>query len=137
MTAPRRHQRKREAGWTTPLDEQGRKAVYVGRGSRWGNPFAVVRQADGLYGIPAAVTSGPWPTFDTATEARREAVHLFALHTGVMGMFEYDDDDLAAMRKQLAGRDLTCWCPAPEPGEPDWCHAAYLMDRVNEKAVAR
>lgn len=134
MTAPRRLQRKRSAGWTTPLDEQGRKAVYVGRGrgSRWSNPFAVVRQVDGLYGIPAAVQSGPWPTFGTAVEARREAVRLFDLHTGPMGMFEYDDDDLAAMRRQLGGRDLLCWCPTPEPGETDWCHGAVLLDRLKE-----
>ena len=34
MSAPKRIQRKRTRGWRMP---EG--AVYVGRGSRWGNPF--------------------------------------------------------------------------------------------------
>ena len=34
MSAPKRIQRKRTKGWRMP---EG--AVYVGRGSRWGNPF--------------------------------------------------------------------------------------------------
>lgn len=132
----RRVQRQRTRGWTAPLDEHGQRPIYVGRGTRWGNPFAVVLQADGLYGIPAAVTSGPWPTFDTATEARAEAVRLFDLHIGVMGMHEYDEDDLAALRRDLAGRDLMCWCPLPEPGEPDHCHAQVLMRLANAEVAA-
>jgi hypothetical protein len=127
---PVRVQRRRTAGWSAPLDSQGRKPVYVGRGSRWGNPFAIVRQADGLYGIPAAVGSGPWPTFSTVEEARGEAVRLFDLHVGVMGMHEYDADVLASLRRELAGRDLMCWCPESGP-----CHADVLLALANPAAV--
>lgn len=34
MTKPVRIQRKRTKGWKMPIG-----AVYVGRGSKWGNPF--------------------------------------------------------------------------------------------------
>jgi hypothetical protein len=38
---------------------------------------------------------------------------------------------LAAARRQLAGRDLMCWCP---PGEP--CHADVLLEIANPPAAA-
>ena len=34
-------------------------------------------------------------------------------------------------RTELAGRDLACWCPLPDPGEPDLCHAAIVLGAVN------
>lgn len=35
------------------------------------------------------------------------------------------------VRKELAGKDLACWCPLPEPGEIDWCHARILLEVAN------
>ena len=29
---------------------------------------------------------------------------------------------------ELTGRDLACFCPLPEPGEIDWCHARILIE---------
>lgn len=40
---PKRIQRRRVAGWTMPSD-----AVYVGRPTRWGNPFAYRHRMGGL-----------------------------------------------------------------------------------------
>ena len=55
MSAPKRIQRKRTKGWRMP---EG--AVYVGRGSRWGNPFKL-RDYTGLARVPAALDEGaPW-----------------------------------------------------------------------------
>ena len=31
----------------------------------------------------------------------------------------------------LKGKNLACWCPLPEPGERDICHAAVLLERAN------
>lgn len=28
----------------------------------------------------------------------------------------------------LRGKNLACWCPLPEPGAPDLCHAAVLLE---------
>lgn len=44
---PARVQRRRTAGWSAPLDALGRKPVYVGRGTRWGNPWVVARTRSG------------------------------------------------------------------------------------------
>jgi hypothetical protein len=46
MTTPKRIQRKRTKGWQMPEN-----AVYVGRGSQWGNPFTV----DNTGQIPAVL----------------------------------------------------------------------------------
>jgi hypothetical protein len=34
--------------------------------------------------------------------------------------------------EQLGGKDLACWCRLPKPGEPDHCHAAWLLGMVAE-----
>ena len=31
----------------------------------------------------------------------------------------------------LRGKNLACWCPLPEPGERDICHAEVLLERAN------
>lgn len=31
----------------------------------------------------------------------------------------------------LRGHNLACWCPLPEPGQPDHCHAAVLLEVAN------
>jgi hypothetical protein len=73
-------------------------AVYVGRPGRWGNPF------------PA----GPTP------DGRAAAVAAY--RAWIAGR----PDLIAAARRELAGRDLACWCP---PGQP--CHADVLLTIAN------
>jgi hypothetical protein len=34
--------------------------------------------------------------------------------------------------RDLAGRDLACWCGVPAHGEPDLCHGAVWLDVVGE-----
>lgn len=124
-TTPSRIQRRRIRGWRAPAG-----ARYVGRGTRWGNPFAVVRQADGLYGVPNPFdVLAAWPTFAYEAEARAEAVRLFELHIGPMGLCEYDAETLATLRRTLAGRDLMCWCP-----DGLACHADVLLELANQGA---
>lgn len=50
MSGPARIRRRREKGWTMP---EG--AVYVGRGSKWGNPFKLNDDMTGLCRVPAAL----------------------------------------------------------------------------------
>lgn len=65
-------------------------AVYVGRPSKWGNPFAV----------------GPGP------RGRETALFRYRL-------FLLSRPDLvAAARQELAGKDLVCWC-APKACHAD------------------
>lgn len=103
VRVPRRIQRKRTAGWRMPAG-----ATYVGRPTRWGNPF-------------------PADYF-----GHEEAVRLY--REWLAGADHLGYPDAAEMRQRaldglpsLAGRDLACWCPLPTPGQPDHCHAAVLL----------
>lgn len=147
---PQRVQRTRGAGGGVPDG-----AVYVGRPTRWGNPFRVEKVPGWpkWAGVnPRRVVTGPadsptvwdWPPGDEPPRkavvftskahgnAHHEraatdlAVHLFVLHTGPMGSFEYDDDDLSDLRATLRGRDLACWCSVGAP-----CHADHLLILAN------
>jgi hypothetical protein len=63
-------------------------------------------------------------------EARRVAVSWYRVWLdGQSGL-------RAAARQQLTGRDLLCWCPLPEPGEPDHCHAVVLIELCNVRQPA-
>lgn len=145
-TDPRRVQRTRREGGGIP-----KGAVYVGRPTRWANPFRVERVSNWprwagvrpyqvvtdngtVWDYPPGeapperpVIFGQAPDFiDGPTYLKRKAndlaVHLFITHTGPMGNYEYDDDTLADLRAALGGRDLACWCPPS-----DACHADHLL----------
>lgn len=115
---PKRIQRKRTKGWKMPDG-----AVYVGRGTRWGNPFRAVAGArysdlwDGDQFLGQS-TDPEW--------AQREAVERFSLHVGPMGNHEFNAETLAALRRELGGRDLACWCGPDRP-----CHADVLLEMAN------
>ncbi|GAB2731566.1 DUF4326 domain-containing protein [Streptomyces bullii] len=134
---PRRIQRRRLKGWRAPAG-----AVYVGRGTRWGNPFTVVSRAQSPWRVEteeagsSALRGGPH-LFPTWEEAAAFATRLFELHIGPFGLYEYDADTLATLRRELGGRDLMCWCPLPEPGQPDHCHAAALLELANPTETGR
>jgi hypothetical protein len=122
MVSPQRIQRRRVKGWRMP---EG--AVYVGRGSKWGNPFRIERSATSAY--PFAVRG----SFNhllglhrTKAEAATQAVYCFEIQTGPMGSYEYDAETMAELRAKLGGRDLACWCP-PEHA----CHADVLLELAN------
>ncbi|QFG13496.1 hypothetical protein PP501_gp64 [Gordonia phage Powerball] len=105
MTAPTRIQRKRTKGWRMP---EG--AIYVGRGSTWGNPWRIgarlITEADMLNGTVHVREFLITP--EIAVAFYREA---FAL-------------DLPEIVAEL--RDLACWCPLDQP-----CHADVLLELAN------
>ena len=91
----KRIQRKRTKGWRMPAG-----AVYVGRPTKWGNPFVKML--------------APWPRDTPAM-----LVTWFAWQITLWRVHEP-----AAFEKWIAplrGKDLACWCP---PGTP--CHADVL-----------
>jgi hypothetical protein len=95
---PRRIQLRRTAGWRKPED-----AVVVSRPSRWGNPHPFRR---------------PTP------EERGRVVELFRRDLEA-GRLSFTEDDV---RRELAGRDLCCWCPLDGP-----CHADVLLEVANRR----
>lgn len=105
-----RIQRKRTKGWRMP---EG--AVYVGRPTRWGNPWRVGDEA---------LVQWPYPTGDGPQVVRQVpitpslAVALYEI------AFAAEADEI---REELAGKDLACWCPPDQP-----CHADVLLRVANE-----
>lgn len=112
-----RIQRKRTAGWRAPAG-----AVYVGRGTRWGNPWRIVRHTDGTLGV-VGDDLNDWTTCIGDTEAYKVAVERFRVWA------ESTVGYAARARAELAGRDLMCWCPDGDP-----CHADVLLDLANQHA---
>jgi len=98
---PTRVQRRRAKGWRMPLG-----TVYVGRPSKWGNPFTV-----------------------TAERTVEECVDLFRFTTepvpGRPGWFTTVDAAEIDVRP-LRGKNLACWCPLNQP-----CHADVLLEIAN------
>ena len=74
-------------------------AVYVGRGTKWGNPY---------------VGDGP---HDRERMAKLYAEYLDRPEQ--KGLVE-------AIRDELRGKDLACWCPTDGP-----CHADVLLRIAN------
>jgi hypothetical protein len=117
---PERIQLRRTKGWRKPPD-----AVVVARPTRWGNPFNWKNSPSVVWPMGCEE-----PVYVTASDRRYNAVrdfeNLIRYGGGLNGYPSHDE-----IRRDLAGRDLCCWCP---PGHP--CHADVLMEIANEPAVS-
>jgi hypothetical protein len=107
----KRIQRKRTKGWRMP---EG--AVYVGRPTKWGNPFFVDRSLRPL----AKARSRSQAAWNFRHWVENERSYWFGAES-------------AATRKRLLdglpllrGRNLVCWCPLDQP-----CHADVLLELAN------
>lgn len=140
----KRIQRRRTKGWRMPDN-----TVYVGRGSKWGNPYALgetqirMPALDGkdwelegrLYktsGQENAFCHGDgtitWHQVENAT--REQCVELFREYiTGEPYRKPYRyASQVEAVREALAGKNLACWCPLDQP-----CHADVLLELANQE----
>jgi GH24 family phage-related lysozyme (muramidase) len=107
---PERIQRKRTKGWRMP---EG--AVYVGRGSTWGNPWRV--------GDDHSWTIGPGRTINREPHGpltREQCVESYR------NAHSDDPEWEAILREKLGGKNLACWCPLDQP-----CHADVLLELAN------
>lgn len=151
MSSPKRIQRKRTGGWRMP---EG--AVYVGRGSKWGNPFVVGKTQIRVPGVEAEweyegrlhKTTGERTFFCTGTDdvgmpvgfwhdvllaTREQCVELYRLRILRLDVENVGTGErLATIRAELAGRDLACWCPLTDKnGHRVPCHADVLLEVAN------
>lgn len=123
---PKRIQRKRAKGWKMP---EG--AVYVGRPSRFGNPFRIeacrtpaktvrVYRAwlTGKGFNPKGLTKIIGGDVTCAWEGNGLAFLQHAIWAS--GIREL-------AKKELRGKDLACWCPLDQP-----CHADILLEIANQ-----
>jgi hypothetical protein len=90
-------------------------AIYVGRPTRWGNPYAV-GEVNG------------WTGMDIADREEARSVYTAELQT----MQSFNPEAFAVLvreiQKELRGRDLACWCPLDQP-----CHADVLLELANQE----
>jgi hypothetical protein len=112
---PQRIQRKRTKGWKMPEN-----TVYVGRGSKWGNPYRI----KGRILLVQRFYQPEWVPYDTI---ERDDIKEFAVkkYEGFIrcnskrkGRYNLDE---------LRGKNLACWC---KPGDP--CHADVLLKLANQ-----
>ena len=152
---PERIQLKRVRGWRLPPD-----TAVVARPTKWGNPFRC-NHYTGLARVPAAVGEGDWEyegrisSPGTRHDYHHADGHVTVCHVRYMTMAEIVEtyrraltgDYSPAMRmssarflrvtvddvhRELAGKNLACWCPLPVPGQPDLCHAAVLLEVASQ-----
>ena len=106
MTTQRRIQMSRRKPWRQLAPD----AVIVARGKAgepWGNPHPV---------------SDPCPECDGRRHTRDEAIALYREHLLA------HPDLVDRIKRELAGRDLACWCKPDEA-----CHADLLLKIANEE----
>lgn len=106
---PIRVQRKRTKGWRMPAD-----TIYVGRGTRYGNPYKITERPAQWY------ANRPW--------GRQEAVWCYELMLA-SGYRLKRDPGYTIVRKameELEGKDLCCWCAIEVA-----CHADILLKYAN------
>jgi hypothetical protein len=135
--SPQRIQRKRTKGWRMP---EG--AVYVGRGSQWGNPWKVEQLGkdklfyvhDGTHDVSGGQVFNHFGSYDAKPEALAAAATMYRNHlTGwyISGHPREDGQAIASAAYELAGKNLACWCPLDQP-----CHADVLLELANEGEAA-
>lgn len=78
-------------------------AIYVGRPSKWGNPYMVYPHKGALIRVAHSLAVNQYKEY-------------IAEHPEL----------IEVAKKELRGKDLVCWC-APLP-----CHADILLELVNQ-----
>ena len=112
MTTPQRIQRKRTKGWRMPPN-----TVYVGRPTKWGNPWSLYDEE---------IQDYPF------NSRRLIIVRYFAdwlMARAFVGAVNLSERRARIVRDlhELRGKNLACWCPPDKP-----CHADVLLRLANE-----
>lgn len=118
---PVRLQRKRTKGYRLPPD-----AVYVGRPSRWGNPFIIGQPylTSPTLGGFRVITYREPGTYEhgVVVDICADRAQAVAWFREFYAELDEPERDVTPLR----GRDLACWC---EPSSP--CHADVLLELAN------
>jgi len=102
---PQRIQRSRAKGCRMPEN-----TVYVGRPSKWGNPFRI--------GVPNA--DDCMTCADAAEAVLKYRSELTTFRGGFTGL------TVVEIQRELRGKHLACFCPLDQP-----CHADVLLEIAN------
>lgn len=124
---PIRIQRKRTKGWKMPEN-----TVYVGRPTKWGNPFT--ERTWGLELAIALFKDACDDVFDPGTIPTEFEDWRFTDASQTASSWRknlqnaYSTESL--IKRELRGKDVACWCPLDQP-----CHADVLLEIANPKTT--
>ncbi len=110
---PKRIQRRRTKGWKMPEN-----TIYVGRPTKWGNPFKVGSTVKNLMGTEFKI--------EDAQQAVNAYKNLY-LNRPNPGFIFGQDILMTVDLSELKGKDLACWCK-----EGEICHADILLELANK-----
>lgn len=131
---PVRIQRSRQHKQVSP---NGLPVAYVGRGTRWGNPFRLVKYSDGKWAIKTdgsdrcneLLIKHCHAVYDTREAAAIDAIKCYDYwllpytHNGSMMEFYESMLQIEEAISSLKGKNLSCWCRLD-----DKCHADLLLE---------
>lgn len=115
MFIPKRIRRSRKRGWRMP-----KNTIYVGRPTKFGNPYYVnpvmrLGDPDPLYAVFGPEGRQIGQAYYDQKDAAQYAVELFAEMV--------NGEDFS----EIQGKNLACWCVCGEP-----CHADVLLKLANQ-----
>ncbi|HEY7083447.1 MAG TPA: DUF4326 domain-containing protein [Hyphomicrobiaceae bacterium] len=113
LLRPRRVQLRRTRGWRMPAN-----TVKVDRTTRFGNPFSI----EGYGRDKAVALYRAWITDERGGPP---------IASKLLRDLEARRTEVISALPSLRGKNLACWCPLPQPGKPDICHAALLLELAN------
>lgn len=116
---PIRIQRKRTAGWKMPEN-----TVYVGRPTKWGNPFKGPHAKDAYADMcrQARDDYNDHVAFFCSMDKQPLSPETFFSSRNGKGTIRLDT------LHELKGKNLACWCKLSSP-----CHADVLLELANAK----
>lgn len=122
---PERIQRRRDRPGSMPPG-----TIYVGRPTKWGNPFVAGSEASRRLPFAGVIETIPIPTRAHAVALYRDWI-LNPHSVYITGRRPLR----AAATAELRGHDLACWCPlVDENGQRVPCHADVLLELANSEA---
>lgn len=118
----KRIQRKRTKDYKQPLG-----TIYVGRPTKWGNPFKLTPDGWIMYKSENRTILDPWVYWSVCgTFTIQDIVELY--ETWLIGSLKFKTDlPTPPDARQLRGANLSCWCPLDKP-----CHADILLKYANQ-----
>lgn len=118
-------------------------SVYIGRGTKWGNPFRVVQYSfDKKWAVKTntdphcaeILTKHCMAAYDTKEEATKAAINCYGYwllpyqhEGGSMMDFYMSMANMEDAIEKLKGKHLACWCK-----EGEACHGDLLLKMANE-----
>lgn len=147
---PVRIQRSRQRKQVSP---NGLPIVYVGRGSRWGNPFRLCKLNNGKFAIShecdyqlhqiTKKVGCDNKHYNTRDEAAIDAIKCYDFYLlpythkdGSMMDFYHSMANIDDAIMSLKGKNLSCWCPIIDKNNNYCvCHADLLLSLANNKSI--